>query len=84
MSLMKPISVFKPNGWHLADSLDGRIYRAGAAIDGVIDILQVHLADEIPSDVQKALFSCGDLLCRIRDEMFSISNVLVACEDEAV
>lgn len=80
----RTMSNFKPNGWHHSDELDGRMYRAGAAIDGVVDILQGHIAAEAPADFQKALFACSDLLARIRDELFEISNIVVVNEIEGV
>lgn len=82
--MLKPISIFKPNGWHLMDGLDGRVYRAAQAIDGVRDILETHLAGEIPKEVQGAVFACCDLLERIRDEMFHIANMHVTNENEGV
>lgn len=82
--MLRPISNFKPNGWHHSDNLDGRMYRAGAAIDGVVDILQGHLAEGASVDVQKALFACSDLLSRVRDELFEISNIVIVNEIEGV
>lgn len=82
--MLKPISIFKPNGWHLTDDLDGRIYRAAQAIGGVTDILDLHLAGECPKDSAGAIFACSELLGRIRDEMFDIANTHITNELEGV
>jgi hypothetical protein len=78
------MSVFKPNGWHLMDGLDARIYRAAQAIDGVTDILQPRLTDDMPKELRGAIFASCDLLARIRDELFHVANMHIACEDEGV
>lgn len=80
----RSISPFKPNGWHVMDGLDGRIYRAAQSVGGVTDILQGHLADDMPKELQGAVFACCELLERIRDEMFHIANMHVTNENEGI
>lgn len=82
--MMPPISNWKPPGWHRMETLDGYLYRIAQAIDGVADIQEHFLAEELPNDAKPALVTCNELLIRIRDDLLDIANYYVTAELEGV
>lgn len=75
---------FKPKMWQSADTLEGRIYRAAVALDGMTDIFEFHLVDEMPEELRIAVLSCCEMLGTIRDEMYAISTTAFTLEAEGV
>ena len=82
--MMPPLTNWKPAGWHRLDTLDGFMYRIAQAIDGVADIQEHFLAEELAPDARPALIACNELLQRIRDDLIHLANSYVTAEHEGV
>ena len=80
--MMPPITNWKPPGWHRLETLDGYLYRCAQAIDGVAEIQEHFLTDEVPDAAKNAMIAMNELLFRIRDDLITIANQYVSAELE--
>ena len=82
--MMPPISNWKPPGWHRMETLDGFLYRCAEAIDGVAEIQEHFLIEEMPPSGKAAMVAMNELLFRIRDDLISIASSYVTAETEGI
>ena len=81
---MPPISNWKPPGWHRMETLDAALYRCAEAIDGVADIQEHFLAEDLAVDARPALTATNELLRRIRDDLIVMANYFTSFDVEGI